>query len=299
VGRMGEIYGDADCGKTSLGLAILAAAQRAGGLGIFVETERTIVLSRALAFGVNLTNLVLSEPDDTEDVLNTILDLLGAIPDNVGPNVIVWDSIASAELKGQAAKGFGKAGFVGKKGFLFSSALPVFSRLLKEKRCALVFINQVRDKIGVFFGDSVTTPGGHAPKFQSSWRVQLWRGAGVKATNGQIVGVHTTAKAVKSKVCFPFRKAKLRLLFASGWDNEWSLIHVCKTLKLVSGKITATPELLATLRQKLIELPQREVALAPDSEDEANPETEVVEEQNPYSTPEDADLDLTGTGFAL
>ena len=302
VARIGEIFGDEGSCKTSLGFQILGATQRLGGVAAFIETERTLIAERGIVFGVSLEDLILSEPATTEDVLDAIRDILAAIPKGIGPNAIVWDSIAATELAGQSGKAFGKSSIVRKKGKLFSDALPILSRMLAGRRTALVFINQIRDKIGVMFGDKSTTPGGHAPKFHSSWRFQLWRGANVKQ-GGAVVGLTSTIKLVKSKVCLPFRKARIRLLFDSGWDNAHSLLVLGRELKIVSSDAEASPETLDVIRAALRDLPKPTGKIIDGAvrgeETSPDPVREPVLALVPAADPYDGDVDLSGTPFAI
>lgn len=254
-GRIIELYADAGAGKTSLGFQFLASAQDAGGVAVLIETERTLDLNRAHVFGVDIDELVLFEPDSFEDVLEGLRRTLNVIPKG-SPSVVVWDSLAATELAathvttGKKAYQIGKGSTTGKRARLTSEALPLLATIAAEKGCAVIIINQIRDKIGVMFGDSTTTPGGHAPKFHSTIRLQLWRGAAVKKGTDP-VGIYTTIKATKNKLAIPFRKAKLRLDFATGFDDEWSLMHLGKERSIVSKDAKATEANLDLVRDFL------------------------------------------------
>jgi recombination protein RecA len=250
AGRVGELFSDEGAGKTSLGFAALAGAQRAGGVAALIETEKTLVRARATVFGVSLPDLILFEPTTVEEVLEGIRTLFDAIPKNVGPNMVVWDSLASTELAGQVGKPIGDSKLVGRKARLMSEALPLLSRLAREKNAGVLVVNQLREKIGVMFGPAETTPAGHALKFHSSYRLQLWRGKALKV-GGDPAGILTTAKAVKSKVGLPFRKAKLRLDFDSGWANEWALLNLGKDLKILGDGARASKANLDKVRRAL------------------------------------------------
>jgi recombination protein RecA len=201
-------------------------------------------------FGVDIESLLLYEPENLEELVNGLNEVLTLIPKGVGPNVIVWDSLAATELEGQLEKGVGKSAFVGKRARIMSETLPLLGRLARDHRCAIVVINQLRDKIGVVFGDSTTTPGGHALKFHSSWRFRLWRGAQTRA-NGPPAGMYTTIKAVKNKVGLPFRKAKFKLDFDTGWDTDWALLNLGKDQKILPNKALATEKNLNQVREAL------------------------------------------------
>lgn len=250
AGRIGELFSDEGAGKTSLGFQFLGACQRAGGVAALIETEKTLIRERAPVFGVSLEDLILFEPATLEDVLEGLRTLFDAIPKNVGPNLVVWDSLAATELAGQAGKPIGDSQLVGRRARLMSEALPILSRLAREKNAAVVVVNQLREKIGVVFGPTETTPGGHALKFHSSWRLQLWRGKELKV-KGDPAGIYTTVKATKSKIGLPFRKTKLRLNFDSGWDAEWSLMNLGKDLKILKDSARLSRSNLDIVRRAL------------------------------------------------
>jgi recombination protein RecA len=245
VGRVGEMFSSPSSGKTSLGFQFLAAAQKAGGLAILLETEDSLMVERSRTFGVDPEEVILVEPDTVERTLDTIVEVMQNLPDDVGPNVLVWDSIAATEIQSQAEalekKGFGGSGThaVGVRGKLLSEALPIIARLARQKRTAVVLINQTRDKVGVMFGDTTTTPGGNAVKFHASWRLQMWKGTAVKQGT-EVVGQDVTVKAVKNKVSVPQHKAKVRLLFHEGFDNMWSTLDYAKEEKLIAPRTQKT-----------------------------------------------------------
>lgn len=249
AGRIGEVFSDEGAGKTSLVLHFLGAAQRAGGLAVLIETEKTLKRERADVFGVNRDELILDEPQTIEEVIDGMHKIFEMIPKNVGPNCIVWDSLAATELAERKTKSAAKSASVGKRARLMSDAMPILGRLAREKQAAVIVVNQLREKIGVLFGDNTTTPGGHSLKFHASWRLRLWRGAQLRS-NGPPTGMYTTVKCVKSKVGLPFRKAKFRLHFNKGWDNEWSILNLGKDLKILpkSAK-NLTDDALETVRR--------------------------------------------------
>lgn len=252
VGLCGEIFSEANTGKTSLGMQLCAAAQRAGGVAILIETEKTLQTSRLPVFGVNAEDLLLVQPRSIEEVLNAMRSIFGVIPPGVGPNVIVWDSLAATELDKQSKDDyyFGVSSAPGKRALLMSEAIPVLLRLARERRCAIAVINQIRNKIGVVFGSNETTPGGNSLKFHASWRFQLWGGAAwPEGTSPQ--GIHTTVKAIKSKVGPPLRKARLRLNWYTGWDDDWSTMQLGRDLGVVPGKARVSKAHLNAIRQHL------------------------------------------------
>jgi recombination protein RecA len=252
AGRIYEVFSDTSAGKTSLGFEFLAAAQRAGGMAALLVTEDDLLVKRAEVFGVDTDDLILREPENLEETLNDIRDLVKVIPKNVGPNVIVWDSLAATELKGQDEMKFGKSAFVGKRGKEMSDFMPPLSRLAQERRCAVVVINQIRHKIGVVFGSNETTPGGNAVKFHASVRLQLWAGAQFPEGSRQPQGIHSTIKAIKNKVALPLRRAKLRLDFEQGWLNDWSLLNLGKDLGVLPDKAAMSKANLDAVRSAIM-----------------------------------------------
>lgn len=240
-GRIIEVYGDEGAGKTSLSLAFLAAAQRAGGLAIMIETERTLEPKRMDVFGVNRDEAIIFEPDTLAEVLKGTVDVVKRAPPK---SVLVWDTLAATKVE---AEGSAK---MGKRALALSGALPEVATACMERGVALVVVNQIRDKIGVVFGDPTTTPGGHATKFHSTFRLQLWRGAAVKRGE-DFVGIHTTVKATKNKLAAPFKKAKLRLIFDKGWDNEWALLDWAKERGTVPAKAVVSAKNLELARKDL------------------------------------------------
>lgn len=270
VGRVGEVYGDEGCGKTSLGFEFLHAAQAAGGVGVLIETEDALVLERAEEiFGVNLEELLLCEPDTLEQVVDSLKALLKSIPKTVGPNVIVWDSLAAAELAAQAAQKAGQSKLVGTRARIMSEAMPVLCRLAREHRAAIVILNQLRQKIGVLFGPDTTTPGGNAVKFHCSWRLELWRGAEVKQ-GADPIGLLTTIKAVKNKLAVPFNKSKFKLKFYEGWDNDWSMMEWGKEKKILPDKAPRSKANLEIVRTGLLAYDSRR-RLGDADDDSENP----------------------------
>src|SRR3990172_4010474 len=180
TGRIVELFGEEGSGKSSLAFCFMAGAQKAGGLAILCETENALQVKRAAVFGVDTEKAILLEPTTMEEALNQMKVALETIPNGVGPNILAWDSLAATSLSAQVDSAFGEAKIMGKRGKLTSEALPLLGRLAREKSTTLLIVNQLRDKIGVMFGDTTTTPGGNAPKFQASVRLRLWRGSAVK-----------------------------------------------------------------------------------------------------------------------
>jgi recombination protein RecA len=253
VGRLGEVFSEEGGGKSSFGLTCLAAAQELGGVGILAESEGGIQTERLATFGCDPTELILLEPDTMQDAWNQSIAAIEAIPDGVGPNVFVWDSIAATPLKEEIEGELGDT-IVGKRARLMSDGCRQFVRIIQRKRVAAIFINQIREKIGVFFGNKWTTPAGNAVKFHSSWRLGLWPGA--KWKKGEdIVGMPVTFSAAKNKFARPFLKAKVRLDFAQGWVDPWSIVNLAKDQRLISKSAHMSEATLAAANKALTKHP--------------------------------------------
>lgn len=249
VKRVVELFSDPGAGKTSLCFSAMASAQRAGGVAILIETENALQVARATIFGVNLDDVYLSEPASIEEVVEAMREGLSHIPKGSGPNFLGWDSLAMSSLAATNEKGMG-AKSMGRRAAIMSEQLSPIARACRESRTAMMIVNQVRSKIGVVFGNPTTTPGGETHKFVSSVRLQLWAGKQVKIGT-KPVGVATTVKAVKNRMTEPHRKAKVRLLFTSGWDDHWTTLNYAKDCGVVEKKLKLTETNYALARAEL------------------------------------------------
>ena len=227
-GRVVEIFGPESSGKTTLTLSIIANAQKAGGQAAFIDAEHAFDAAYAKMIGVDLDNLLMSQPDTGEQALEIVETLVrsNAI------DVIVIDSVAAltprAEIEGEMG-----ASHMGLQARLMSQALRKLSGAIAKSKTCVIFINQIREKIGVFFGNPETTPGGRALKFYSSVRIDLRRIASLKKGE-EVVGNRVRASIVKNKVAPPFRKAEFDIMYDEGISKAGSVLDVAESIGILS-----------------------------------------------------------------
>lgn len=251
VGRISEVFSEEGGGKTSLILAGLAGAQRAGGVAIMVETENALDSKRAAVFGVKLEDVIVLQPDHLGQVGQQVALTLKSIPPGAGPVFIGWDSVAATQSKEEAEQGLSDKESFDKRAKEISKALRVIAPLVPRARAHLALVNQVRANIGVLFGDKWTTPGGKAIKFHASVRLQILGGKAIKDAAGQHTGKDITVIAVKNKIVRPWRKARVRLDYDNGWDDGWSTLNHAKELGVIGARdrsVEAARAALATVQ---------------------------------------------------
>jgi len=235
VGRVVELYSEEGAGKTSLGHTFSAAAQRVGGASVLIETEHAFDPTRAPTFGVEVEDLVLAQPDHLGQVMREVELLCDAIgKQKLGPSVIVWDSVAATPTKNEFEGGIlGDGGHGADRARELSRAMRILTAKVHKSRVVLVCINQVRENIGVMFGDKYTTAGGKAIKFHASVRLSLLGGAGVKR-GVEHVAKDITVMTMKNRLAPPFRKARVRLNYEDGWDNDWTTLNHAKDKDVIA-----------------------------------------------------------------
>ena len=300
-GRIIEIYGPESSGKTTLMLHIVANAQKAGGTAAFIDAEHALDPSYAAKLGVNLEELLISQPDSGEEAL-TICETLarsGAV------DVIVIDSVAALVPRAELEGDMGMA-TMGMQARLMSQALRKLAAILGKSKTMCLFTNQMREKVGVMFGSPETTPGGKALKFYASVRIDIRRREQIKDNMGNVIGNHIRTKVVKNKVSPPFMEAEFDIIYGQGinWEGDLIAVGLAKEIiqkkgawlqfegemigqgkeasrKALQDEPALAQKILAKIKGETVEEPPAEEEPAEEPPAEEEPAEEAAEEAEP------------------
>lgn len=307
-GRIVEIFGPESGGKTTVTLHAIAETQKRGGIAAFVDVEHALDPVYAKALGVDINQLLVSQPDTGEQAL----DIMEALVRSGAIDIIVLDSVAAivtrAEIEGEMGDSF-----VGVQARLMSAAMKRLTAVISKSNTVAVFINQVREKIGVIYGNPEVTPGGRALKFYASVRIEVRKGEAIKE-NGETVGNRTKCKVIKNKVAPPFKSCEFDMIFGHGISRLGEILDYAVELKLVkkSGAwfsyndmrigqgrenakkfIAENPDIQAELEKKILENAQQLDYSASDDDESGAPsesaeDSEAAEISEGSETPEDS-----------
>jgi recombination protein RecA len=230
-GRIVEVYGPESSGKTTLTLTVIAQAQKAGGLAAFIDVEHALDPSYAKKLGVNMDELLVSQPSSGEEALRICETLVRSN----ALDVIVVDSVAALVTRQELEGEIGDS-TVGAQARLMSAALRKLTAIISKARTCCVFTNQIREKIGVMFGNPETTPGGKALKFYASVRIDIRRIGAIKATDGSVTGNRTKVKVVKNKLAPPYTEAEFDIVYNEGISGIGSLLDLAMEFDILQKR---------------------------------------------------------------
>ena len=235
VGRITELNGFESSGKSLLGAHILAETQKKGGVAVYIDTETSVSTEFLGAIGVNVDSMLYLHLETIEDIFSAIEEIVAKVRESDKDRLvtILVDSLAAATTKVELEADFDKDGWATAKAIIISKAMRKITQMIGRQKIALVFTNQLRQKLGVMFGDPWTTSGGKALPFHASTRIRLKNVGQIKDAKKNTIGIKMRAQVIKNRLGPPMRHADFELYFETGIDNEGSWLHVMKDHKLV------------------------------------------------------------------
>ena len=278
-GRIVEIYGPESSGKTTLALHCVAEAQKLGGEAAFIDAEHALDPAYAANLGVDVDNLLVAQPDNGEQALEITEQLVrsGAV------DIIVVDSVAALVPRSEIEGDMGDS-HVGLHARLMSQALRKLAGAINKSNCIIIFINQLREKVGVIYGNPEVTTGGRALKFYSSMRIDVRKSEQIKAPGNEFVGSHTKAKIVKNKVAPPFKTAEFDIMYGTGIDRVGEICDLAVSLGIVkkSGSWLSYGEQRIQGRDKFKEMLKSDADFAKEIEDQVMSLMKKKDEEEKY-----------------
>ena len=235
VGRITELNGLESSGKSLIGAHILAETQKKGGVAVYIDTETSVSTDFLEAIGVDVESMLYLHLETVEDIFSAVEEIVAKVRESDKDRLvtILVDSLAAATTKVELEAEFDKDGWATSKAIILSKAMRKITQMIGRQKIALVFTNQLRQKLGVMFGDPWTTSGGKALPFHASTRIRLKNVGQIKDTKKNTIGMKMRAQVIKNRLGPPMRHADFELYFESGIDNEGSWLHVMKDHKLV------------------------------------------------------------------
>ena len=235
VGRITELNGLESSGKSLIGAHILAETQKKGGVAVYIDTETSVSTDFLEAIGVDVESMLYLHLETVEDIFSAVEEIVAKVRESDKDRLvtILVDSLAAATTKVELEAEFDKDGLATSKAIILSKAMRKITQMIGRQKIALVFTNQLRQKLGVMFGDPWTTSGGKALPFHASTRIRLKNVGQIKDTKKNTIGMKMRAQVIKNRLGPPMRHADFELYFESGIDNEGSWLHVMKDHKLV------------------------------------------------------------------
>ena len=291
-GRIVEIYGPESSGKTTLALHCVAEAQKQGGTAAFIDAEHALDPAYASNLGVEVGNLLVSQPDNGEQALEITEQLVrsGAV------DIIVVDSVAALVPRSEIEGDMGDS-HVGLHARLMSQALRKLAGAINKSNCIIIFINQLREKVGVVYGNPEVTTGGRALKFYSSMRIDVRKSEQIKAPGNEFVGSHTKAKIVKNKVAPPFKTAEFDIMYGTGIDRTGEICDLAVNLGLIkkSGSWFSYGEQRFQGRDKVKEAIKTDEAFGKEIEEQVLSLMKKKDAEEPYVAEKEAEKPLEVT----